>query len=95
MTTQTITPSEEKRTCQLVLNVPSQLDGQEDLVRRAIAAALYKKGTLTMKEACDLIGGGSRREFEENILPSFGYAMMDDLTEEELETELNAIRAIT
>ena len=79
----------------LTVEVPKSLDGQGDLLRQAIAAALYKKGDLTMKEARELLGNVSRRDFEEKILPAFGYAIMDDSTSEELQTELDVLEKIT
>lgn len=43
--------------------------------QEAIAAVLFYNGTLTLKQARLLIGK-SRREFEEDILPKFGYTTM-------------------
>ena len=94
MITQTDTPT-KRRTFSLTVEVPEKLDGQGDLMRRAIAAALYKRDELTMKEARELLGNVSRREFEEEVLPAFGYAIMDDLTEEELKAELDVLEKIT
>ncbi len=58
------------------VKAPRKVGIDETFCQRAVAAALYRKGILTMKEARLLIGK-SRREFEEEILPEFGYTPMD------------------
>ena len=58
------------------VKAPRRAGIDETICQRAVAAALYRKGVLTMKEARLLIGK-SRREFEEEILPEFGYTPMD------------------
>jgi hypothetical protein len=56
--------------------------------QEAIAALLYHNGSLSLREA-RLMVGKSRREFEEDILPKFGFTTMGE-TQDEWETELNA-----
>ncbi len=56
-------------------------------VRNAAIIYLYKQGTLSMLEAADLMGC-NRRDFEELLIPKYGYTMMDD---RDLDIELEYI----
>ncbi|MEE9411996.1 MAG: UPF0175 family protein [Methylococcales bacterium] len=56
-------------------------------VRNAAVIYLYKQGTLSMLEAAKLIGC-NRRDFEESLVPKYGYTMMD---ERDLVSELDVI----
>ena len=46
------------------------------LIKEAAACTLYYKGTLSSKEACDMIGI-TRYEFEE-LLPQYGFSILID-----------------
>ncbi len=92
MTTATTHPP-EKRKQQLHIEVgyiPEGMDEKQVFLRQMLAAGLYKKGEISMKEACDL-AIVSRREFEEEVLPTFGFAMMD---EDAFDDEMNAAKNI-
>ena len=60
-------------------------------VRNAAVIYFYKQGTLTMLQAAQLIGC-NRRDFEEILMPKYGYTMMD---ERDLEIELDVINQHT
>jgi hypothetical protein len=59
------------------VKVPKKAGVNANFCQEAVAATLYHKGILTIKEARELIGK-SRREFEEEVLPKFGYTPMDN-----------------
>ncbi|MBF0549179.1 MAG: hypothetical protein HQK60_01465 [Deltaproteobacteria bacterium] len=66
------------QTKQISIDVPINMDElglTQGLVQEAVAAMLYHMGTLSLKQARLLIGK-SRREFEEDVLPKFGYTTM-------------------
>jgi hypothetical protein len=56
-------------------------------LQEGVVAWVYNRGLLLPKTACDLIQV-SRRDFEEMILPKFGYTTLAD-SDEEVATELN------
>ena len=56
------------------------------LIKKAAACALYYKGTLSSKEACDMIGI-MRYEFEE-IVPQYGFSILID-NERNIRNELS------
>ncbi|MBF0507793.1 MAG: hypothetical protein HQK57_02575 [Deltaproteobacteria bacterium] len=58
-------------------------------IQELVIATLFHIGTLTSKQACDLLGK-ARREFEEDVLPKFGYTIMGD-GPENTEIELNSV----
>ena len=69
------------------VKAPKTIGVDETFCQKAVAAALYRKGILTMKQARQLIGK-SRREFEEEVLPEFGYTPMDgEIESGKIETE--------
>ncbi len=70
----------------IAVRVPKNLESS--YVQEGVAALLYHVGNLPMKEARELIGK-SRREFEEDVLPRYGFTTMDD-TVEDLDRELMA-----
>lgn len=87
------TPSTERPKQQLHIEVgfiPVGVEEKQVFLRQILAAGLYKKREISMKEACDL-AIVSRREFEEEVLPSFGYAMMD---EDAFNDEMKAVENI-
>ncbi len=58
----------------------------QNYIKEAVAAVSYYNGTLSEKEACDLIHV-SRRTFEEMILPKFGLSLLGGKNEDvEIET---------
>ena len=57
---------------QLTINYPLKLDQRH--VQEALVAVLYNNGELSSKEACDL-ARLTRREFEERVLPQFGFSV--------------------
>ncbi|MBF0496034.1 MAG: hypothetical protein HQK58_05580 [Deltaproteobacteria bacterium] len=61
----------------------------QGLIQEAIAAVLFHKVILTMKQDRRLIGK-SRREFEEEILPQFGFTTMRE-DPENVEIEINSV----
>jgi len=68
------------QTRQIPINVPYNIDDlgiTQTYLQEAIAAVLYHNGVLPLKEARKLVGQ-SRREFEENTLPKFGYTTLDN-----------------
>lgn len=85
----------KRRSYSLTVEVPDKLNGQDDLIRQAIATALYNKGDLTMQEAREFLGNVSRRDFEENILPAFGYSIVEGLTEDDIKAELDVLKKYT
>lgn len=76
----------ESQTTDFVIKVPTKLNRKH--IQEALVAVLYNNGELSSKEACD-IADLSRREFEERVLPQFGFSILRD-TEENLQIELNA-----
>jgi len=77
---------EPRETEQIVIDVPKSIYTRgvdKTYIEEALAAVLYHKGILTLKEAHELIGQ-TRREFEEITLPKFGYTPGDEDTEIEL-----------
>lgn len=70
----------------IAVRVPKSLESA--YVQEGVAALLYHVGNLSMKEARELIGK-SRREFEEEVLPRYGFTTMED-TLEDLDRELTA-----
>ena len=56
------------------------------LIKEAAACTLYYKGTLSSKEACDMIGI-TRYEFEE-LLPQYGFSILID-NEQNIRNELS------
>lgn len=56
-------------------------------IRNVTAISLYKQGIISMLEATDLIGC-DRQEFEEFLIPKYGYSMMD---ERDFELELQTV----
>lgn len=75
-------------TRKVFIEIPQYIHEDQSFFQEAIAALLYNKGTLTLKEARLLIGK-NRREFEEDVLPRYGFTT-DGGTAEEIEMELNA-----
>ncbi len=68
------------QTKKISVKVPIHIDDLEmnqAYYQELIAATLQHNGALSLKEARQLIGK-SRREFEEDILPKFGYTTMDN-----------------
>ncbi len=68
------------QTKKISVEVPINIDDLEmdqAYYQELIAATLYHNGALSLKEARQLIGK-SRREFEEDVLPKFGYTTMDN-----------------
>lgn len=64
---------------QMTLELPRQLEAR--YLKEALAAVLYYNGTLTEKEARQMIGK-TRREFEDDIIPRFGLAMIGGTPED-------------
>ena len=52
-----------------------ELGATPRFVNEALAAVYFARGALSGKEACELLGM-SRREFEEDLLPKFGYTAL-------------------
>ena len=59
----------------------------QEYVKEAVCALLYNQNKIGLKQARELLGI-SRREFEEDILPKFGFTTYAD-TKEEANIELN------
>lgn len=64
---------------QMTLELPRQLEAQ--YLKDALAAVLYYNGTLTEKEARQMVGR-TRREFEDEIMPRFGLSMIGGTPED-------------
>ena len=78
------------QTAHIDVEIPEELTQKginQRFIQEGVAALLYNRGLLPPKAACDLIQV-SRRDFEELILPKFGYTTLDD-SDEEIATELN------
>lgn len=58
-------------------------------VREAVAAVSYYNGTLSEKEACDMVRV-SRRQFEERILPKFRLTVVGG-TPEDIDIEIQGV----
>lgn len=56
-------------------------------IKEAISAIFYNQGILDLKQARTL-AGKSRREFEEDTLPKFGFTIMDGV---DIDLEINEI----
>ena len=67
---------------------PKLLNITQEEIKESIVALLYHKNALTLKQAREVIGK-SRRQFEEDILPKYGYPMYGN-TPEDIETEIKA-----
>lgn len=78
----------------LVIEIPDEVDlpagigRDQQLLREAIAIALYKRDRVSLREARGIVGM-DRRQFEE-MLGSYGVAMQD---EEDLDSILDDIGA--
>lgn len=84
-------PNNELKTKTISVQVPINTDDlgfNQTYYQELIAATLYHNGTLKLKQARMLIGK-SRREFEEDVLPKFGYTTMKD-NPNDVRIELNA-----
>ena len=75
----------------MTLELPRQLEAQ--YLKEALAAVLYYNGTLTEKEARQMVGR-TRREFEEEIIPRFGLSMMGGTSEDMLIEREACLRAL-
>ena len=69
----------------------STSDALKDDLRNVTAISLYKQGMISMLQSADLIGC-DRREFEEILIPKYGYSMMN---ERDLELEMEYIKQHT
>lgn len=56
--------------------LPPELGAEQQLLREAIAIALYKRDRVSLREAREIVGM-DRRQFEE-MLGSYGVAMQDE-----------------
>ncbi|OGC01348.1 hypothetical protein A2V82_07360 [candidate division KSB1 bacterium RBG_16_48_16] len=75
---------------ELILELPdikplADINGKD--LRESLVANLYHIGRLSEKEAREILGK-TRREFEE-ILPRFGFSILDD-SQENISIELDA-----
>ncbi|MCP4295282.1 MAG: hypothetical protein GY786_06725 [Proteobacteria bacterium] len=74
------------QTTDLVIKCPVNINKKH--VQEALVAVLYNNGELSSKEACH-IATLTRRDFEERVLPQFGFSILRD-TQENIRIELNA-----
>ncbi len=68
--------------------IPNALQNE---VRNAAIIYLYKQGMISMLQSANLIGC-TRRDFEELLIPKYGYSMMD---ERDLDLEMEYIKQHT
>ncbi|MBF0474909.1 MAG: UPF0175 family protein [Deltaproteobacteria bacterium] len=80
------------QTKEISIRVPINMDElglTPGFIQESVAATLFHEGILTSKQACELIGI-SRREFEEDVLPKFGFTTMRN-DPRNAEIELNSV----
>ncbi len=70
----------------LMVDVPQGITAQD--VQEAVVAFMYDKNKLDLKEAREIIGA-TRREFEEDVLPKYGFNVMGDNMDDEINEILN------
>lgn len=79
------------QTAHIDVEVPARVLSEsgvnQEFIQQGVVAMLYEKGLLGPKTACELIDV-SRREFEEIILPQFGYTALGEAPED-IDAELN------
>lgn len=79
--------SEEQSMQTISLQLPDNLRINPQEIKEALSAVMYYNGTLSMKEACGIIGA-TRRDFEELILPKFNLSILGGTQEDiDIETE--------
>ena len=62
---------------EFTIKVPDVVNPTEDSQREAqelVVSYMYKKGLISSQEACQVISA-TRMQFEEEILPKFGYSI--------------------
>lgn len=74
------------------IDIPAGMGDRFDrqYIKEAVAALSYYNGILSEWEACQLIGGITRREFEERVLPKFNLSLMGG-TQEDIDFELEGL----
>lgn len=70
----------------MIDNVPNDIE--DTYLKEALAAFLYHNDKMSLKQARSMIGV-SRREFEETILPKFGFTTMSN-SPDDVEIEIMA-----
>jgi hypothetical protein len=58
-----------------MINKNNEFFHKNQFINEAVTAVLFNNGTITGKEACELLST-PRRVFEEDILPKYGFTTM-------------------